>query len=274
MKKKLGLILFLVLSLVLTACGGAGNSSQSQEPVASASPSAPASEAEAASSEAPAASGGELIMATEAGFAPYEYYSGSDIVGVDVDIAKEIAAEMGKTLKVVDMEFGAIIPTVDAGKADFGAAGMSITEERKEQVDFTIEYATSKQVIVVAKDSAIKGPADLGGKTVGVQLGTTGDLVLADEYPDVTLKQYNKFFDATNDLINKRIDAIVVDSLPAQEIVKTSENLVILDEELLIDKYAFCVKKGNTELLDTINKVMQRLVDEGKIDEYTLSHSA
>lgn len=213
-----------------------------------------------------------LTMATESGFAPYEYLDGDKVVGIDPDIAAEIAKEMGRELKIIDMPFDSIIPSVSSGKADFGAAGMSITAEREEQVDFTIEYATSKQVILVREDSDIKGEEDLNGKTVGVQLGTVADFALTDDYPDVKVQQYNKYFEAAGDLSNGRIDAIVMDSLPAQEVVKIGSGLVILENELFTDRYAICVKKGNTELLNTINRVLQRLIDEGKIDEFTMKH--
>lgn len=217
-----------------------------------------------------------LVMATEAGFRPYEYYEGTDIVGVDVDIAQEIAKEMGKELVVENMEFGAIIPAVDSGKADFGAAGMSVTEERLQQVDFTIEYATSKQVIMTMADSEIMAEEDLSGKTIGVQLGTVADLALSEEadYPGVKLERYNKYMEATNDLTNGRIDAIVLDVLPAQELLGMDANLVIREQELFTDVYAFCVKKDNTEMLEAINKVMQRLLDEGKIEAFTATHTA
>ncbi len=276
--KKVSLFLatILMLSVVLTGCGGSGNTSSSE---ASPAPSEASAVVEEPTDEpAPGfesqASGGTLIMATEAGFKPYEYYEGQEIVGVDVEIAKEIAAAMGKELLIENMEFGSIIPAVKSGKADFGAAGMSITEERKEQIDFTIEYATSKQVILTKAGSDIKGEENLTGKTVGVQLGTVADYALAEDYPDVKLQQYNKYFEAANDLKAGRIDAIVMDVLPAQELVTTGDDLVILEKELFTDVYAFCVRKGNTELLDTINSVMQKLMDEGKIVEFTTKHSA
>lgn len=264
--KKAIFILALAATMVLAGCGNSGSQSSA------------ASEASIAS-EAPVVAesttgGNTLTMATEAGFRPYEYYEGTEIVGVDVDIAKEIAAAMGKELVVEHMEFGSIIPAVNSGKADFGAAGMSITEERKQQVDFSIEYATSKQVILTKKDSAIMTDEDLNGKIVGVQLGTVADIVLSDDYPEVHVESYNKYLECTNDLINGRIDAIVLDVLPAQEMVKLDESLIIRDKELFTDVYAFCVKKGNTEMLNTINEVMQRLMDEGKIVEFTAKHSS
>lgn len=221
-----------------------------------------------------------LIMATESTFPPYEYLGeGSEVVGVDVDIAREIAAELGMELVIEDMAFEAIPAAVDTGKADFGAAGLSITPERLETVDFSIEYATSKQVVLTTADSDVMGPADLDGKTVGVQLGTVADLELSGvdddgqrNYPGVTVQQYNKYTEAVSDLKIGRIDAIVLDFLPAQEYLNNNEGLAIREEELFTDRYAFCVQKGNTELLEQINSVLQRLIDEGKIEEFTQNH--
>lgn len=222
----------------------------------------------------------ELVMATEAGFAPYEYYEGQEIVGVDVDIAKEIAKDLDKELVIKDIAFDAIINEVKTGKADFGAAGMTITEERKEEVDFTIEYAVSEQVVLVKKGSTkLSTPQDiekLAGLKVGVQLSTTADLVLSDTeaYPNLTLTQQKKYLALVEDLKNDKIDCIVMDSNPASEIVKANADVVMLDGSLFQDKYGMIVQKGNKELLDAMNKTLQRLVDEGKIVDYTLNHTA
>ena len=124
----------------------------------------------------------ELVMVTEAGFAPYEYYKDGQIVGVDIDIANDIAKELGKKLVVKDVAFDSIVNELKSGKADFAAAGMSITEERKKQVDFTIEYTTSNQVVVVRKDSALTNFSDIDGKRIAVQLGTVGDSYATENY--------------------------------------------------------------------------------------------
>lgn len=216
---------------------------------------------------------GELIMATEAGFAPYEYYEGQEIVGVDVDIAKEIAKDMGKKLKINDMEFGAITAAVSSGQADFGAAGMSIDAERLEVVNFTVEYAQSKQIIVVRTDSPIAGPADLDAQSIGVQLGTVADFYVQDELPNAQLKQYAKYLESVSDLKNGRLDCIIMDILPAQAILTENPDLKILEEEVFTDSYAICVAKNNQKLLDQINKTLQRLIDEGKIEEFTVKHT-
>ena len=220
---------------------------------------------------------GELVMVTEAGFAPYEYYDGEAVVGVDVDIAKEIAAAMGKELEVRDIAFDSLINEVQSGKADFAAAGLSVTPEREEQVDFTINYATSKQVIVVRQDNTeITGPDDVNGKTVSVQLGTVADTAVSDkeDYPDCTVIQQKKYLAAAEDVKSGKADCLVMDELPAQELVKANPELKILDEELFTDVYSMAVQKGNTELLDKINEVLQKLMGEGKIEEFTMNHIA
>src|SRR5574344_2722716 len=123
----------------------------------------------------------ELIMVTEAGFAPYEYYQNNEIVGVDVEGGKKIAEKLGKKLVVRDVAFDSIINELNSGKADFAAAGMSIDEERKKSVDFSIEYATSEQVVVVRKGyDKIKSMNDLENKTISVQLGTVADTYFTD----------------------------------------------------------------------------------------------
>ena len=220
---------------------------------------------------------GKLVMVTEVGFAPYEYYDGEAVVGVDVDIAKEIAAAMGKELEVRDIAFDSLINEVQSGKADFAAAGLSVTPEREEQVDFTINYATSKQVIVVRQDNTeITGPDDVNGKNVSVQLGTVADTAVSDkeDYPDCTVIQQKKYLAAAEDVKSGKADCLVMDELPAQELVKANPELKILDEELFTDVYSMAVQKGNTELLDKINEVLQKLMDEGKIEEFTMNHIA
>ena len=183
----------------------------------------------------------------------------------------------GKELEVRDIAFDSLINEVQSGKADFAAAGLSVTPEREEQVDFTINYATSKQVIVVRQDNTeITGPDDVNGKTVSVQLGTVADTAVSDkeDYPDCTVIQQKKYLAAAEDVKSGKADCLVMDELPAQELVKANPELKILDEELFTDVYSMAVQKGNTELLDKINEVLQKLMDEGKIEEFTMNHIA
>ena len=216
----------------------------------------------------------KLVMATEAGFAPYEFYENQNIVGVDVEIGREIAKAMGKELYVKDIAFDSLINELKTGKADFVAAGMSITEERLEEVDFTVEYATSRQVVVVRKDNnEIKNPEDIIGKKVVVQLGTVADTVLTSDYKDVEVLRQKKYLSGVEDVKAKKVDAMVMDYLPAKEIVKENSDLKILPRELFEDKYGMAVRKGNTELLNQINSVLERLMKEGKINEYIIKYS-
>ena len=212
----------------------------------------------------------KLVMATEAAFAPYEYYSDGEIKGVDVDIMKAVAKKMNKELKVKDVAFDSIIAEVKTKKSDVGAAGISYNEERAKQVDFSIPYVESKQVIVVRKDSNIKGPKDLKNIKVAVQLGTVADSVLSDEYKTVQLVREKKFMAAIQDLKDNKVSAVVMDELPAVRLI--GANLKILDEAVAVDSYSVIVDKGNTELLKVITEVIEELKNKGEIDRYLLKH--
>lgn len=214
----------------------------------------------------------ELVMVTEAGFAPYEFYENNKIVGVDVEIAKEVAKEMGLELVVKDVAFDSIINEIQKDKADFAAAGLSITEERKKEVDFSIEYATSKQVVIVKNTSIFTLPEQIYNGRVGVQLGTVADLYLSEKMNDSNIVRQKKYLSLVEDLKANKVDAIVMDSLPANEIAKQNTELKLLDTSLFVDKYGMAVKKGNKKLLKTINNVLERLIDEGTIDHWTIEY--
>lgn len=207
-----------------------------------------------------------LVMATNAEFPPYEFHEGDDVVGIDADIARAIGEEMGMEVKIEDMAFDSIIPAVTSGKADFGAAGMTVTEDRKKNVDFTDTYATATQVIIVKEGSDIAGPDDLTGKKIGVQLGTTGD-IYADDIEDAEVERYNKGFEAVQALTQDKIDAVVIDGEPAKEFVAEADGLKILDEAFTEEEYALAVDKGNEDLLGKINDALNELKDNGKLDE-------
>ncbi len=215
----------------------------------------------------------ELVMVTEAGFAPYEYYDNNEIVGVDIDIANEIAKELNKKLVVKDVAFDSIINEVKSGKADFGAAGISYNDERAKQVDFSINYTISKQVVIVKENSSIKSVKDVSNQKIAVQLGSVADTLLTEDYPKVTLVREKKYLAAIQDLKDNKVDAVVMDELPAKEMIKNNNNLIILDGSLAEDSYGMVVKKDNKELLDAINKVLERLVNDGKIDDFIIEHT-
>lgn len=207
-----------------------------------------------------------LVMATNAEFPPYEFHEGDDVVGIDADIARAIGEEMGMEVKIEDMAFDSIIPAVTSGKADFSAAGMTVTEDRKKNVDFTDTYATATQVIIVKEGSDITGPDDLTGKKIGVQLGTTGD-IYADDIEDAEVERYNKGFEAVQALTQDKIDAVVIDGEPAKEFVAEADGLKILDEAFTEEEYAIAVAKDNDDLLKKMNEALASLKESGKIDE-------
>ena len=215
----------------------------------------------------------KLILATEAGFAPYEYYQDGEIVGVDIDIAREIALSLGKELVIKDVSFDFIINEIKSGKSDIGAAGMSITKERLEEVDFSVEYAVSNQVVIVPMDSKITSIDQISNQRIAVQLGTVADSYVNKNYKDATVIRQKKYLSMVEDLKAGKVDLIIMDLLPANEIVKSNDGLKILDEYLFTDKYGMAIKKGNKELLDKVNDVLTRLMSEGKIEEYTIKHT-
>ena len=215
----------------------------------------------------------ELIMVTEAGFAPYEYYDGGEIVGVDVDIAREIAKYLGKTLVVKDIAFDSIINEVKTGKADFGAAGISYSDDRAKNVDFSINYSVSKQVVIVSNNSNINNVNNISNKKIAVQLGSIADTFVTENFKNASIVRQKKYLAAIEDLKAGKVDCVVMDELPAKEIVSTNSGIKILDGSLTNDSYGMVVKKGNKELLDAINTVLEKLKNEGKIDEYIINHT-
>ncbi len=213
----------------------------------------------------------ELIMATNAEFPPYEYHEGEEIVGIDVEIAEAIANEMGRELVIEDMNFDSIIMAVTTGKADIGVAGLTITEDRLESVNFSTPYTTAAQVIIVKEGSDIASPDDLVGRTVGVQLGTTGD-IYAGDIEDATVERYNKGYEAVQALLQDKVDAVMIDSQPANVFVEQNEGIYVIDEAFTYEEYAIAVAKDNTELLEEINAAIAKLEESGElqaiIDKY------
>lgn len=217
---------------------------------------------------------GKIVMLTNAGFPPFEYTAGGEVAGVDVDIAREIAKDLGVELEIQDMAFEGIVTAIKSGKGSMGIAGMSITEERLENVDFSVEYVKSKLfVLVTSKETEIKAPADLTGKTIGVQTGTTSD-IFASGVEGAEISRFGTFLDAATALKSGKVRAVVVDELTSDEILAANKDLVRLADPLAEEAYAICVQKGNTTLLDAINSTLNRLLSEGKIDEFIFNHSA
>ena len=215
-----------------------------------------------------------LVMVTEASFAPFEYYSDGKIVGVDVDIANEVAKRLGKKLVVKDVSFDSIITEIRSGKSDMGVAGISYTEERSKAVSFSESYTVSRQVAIVRKNSAFNNVNDMVCDKIAVQLGSIADGYVTDEFVNSKIIRQKKYLAAIEDLKDNKVDCVVMDELPAKEMVNENSNYIkILDGELAEDSYGIVVNKDNYELLNVINEVIRDLKSEGKIDEYILFHS-
>ena len=266
LKEILTAVLALTMLLALCACGAKDDASATD---VSAQPSAAAT---TGYGEFTTVKDGVLTMATNASFPPYEYYEGDKIVGIDAEIAAAIAEKLGLTLEIGDMEFDSIITAVNGGKADIGMAGMTVTTERQEEVNFTTSYATGVQVIIVPEDSDITSVDDLmaegASHIIGVQRNTTGDLYTTWDLEDAglaTIDRYSKGTEAVMALLTGKVDCVVIDNEPAKAFVAENPGLKILDTEYIEEQYAGAVAKSNTALCDAINKALQELIDDGTV---------
>ncbi len=281
MKKKIvALTIAVAMTLGLAACGSSSDTAATTAAETEAEEAADeeteaADEAEADDtavaadvSDVVTVDAGVLTIATNAEFPPYEYHDSNEIVGIDMEICGAIADYLGLTLEIEDIAFDSIIPEVSSGKVDLGAGAITVTEDRKQNVDFSDTYASSAQVIIVQEDSDITGPDDLAGVNIGVQLGTTGD-IYASDYEDEgsTIERYNKGFEAVEALTQGKIDAVVIDAQPAEVFVSENEGIKILDEALTEEDYAFVIAKGNTALLDAVNAALADLKESGTLQE-------
>ena len=294
MKKYFALLLAGMMAVSLAACGGStgASSAPAAEPAAEAeaeateeteaeAPAAEAPEAEAPEAEAPAAEApaavttveeGKLHMATNAAFPPYEMISDNGgFEGIDVEIATLIAQKLGLELVVDDMEFGSVITSVQGGKSDIAMAGLTVTEERKQNVDFTESYAMGVQVIIVPEDSDIATVDDLANdKMIGVQDGTTGYIYCSapvDEggYGEDHVTSYPNGAMAIEALKGGKVDAVVIDNEPAKAFVAANEGLKILDTEYIVENYAIGISKDNNGLRDAVNDALKELIADGSV---------
>ncbi len=230
---------------------------------------------------------GYLIMATNAEFPPYEYIENNEVAGIDAEIAAAIADKLGLELKIENMEFDSIITSVKNGKADMGVAGMTVTPERLEEVNFTESYATGVQVIIVREDNTtIAGTNDdlalvdaagnvLEGTAIGVQLATTGDLYSTWYMEDeglATVERYNKGADAVMALKSGKVDCVIIDNEPAKAFVAENEGLKILAAEYAIEDYAIAMSKSNTELYEQVNAALKELIADGTVQAILDKH--
>jgi polar amino acid transport system substrate-binding protein len=213
-----------------------------------------------------------VTVGTSADFPPFEYIENGQFVGFDMDLMREIAKIAGFELKFVDMSFDSLIPALRAGQIDVAAAAMTITEERKKVVDFSMPYWTADQSIIVKAGSDLTITVLFGKYRIGVQTGTTGDLWCTENLvekgllPERNLKRYDTFILALSDLLNGNIDAIVLDSPVANRFAATKPVKVV---GIIVtgEQYGIAVRKGNKELLDKINQALKTLIETGKINE-------
>ena len=252
MKKYLALLLAAIMALSLAAC------------------------ASTAKTEDAASTSGKLTMATEATFQPYEYYDGDAIVGIDVEVAQAIADKLGMELEVTDIAFDSIIPGVQTGKYDMGMAGMTVTDERKEQVNFSDSYSTGIQVVIVKEGGKVQSLDDMGaeGVIIGTQSGTTGFTYASGDFGDEKVKGFTKTTDAVAALINGQVDCVMLDNEPAKALVAANPDagLSILDTAYTVEDYAIAINKDNNDLLTKVNAALAELKADGTlqgiIDKY------
>ena len=275
MKKALSLMTAAALVLSLAACGSTASSAASSEAASPEAASSDAASSEAASPEAASETEtaelstvepGKLIMSTNAAFPPYEMTTDSgEFEGIDIETAQAIADKLGLELQIDDMDFDAALLAVQQGKADMVMAGVTVTDERQNVMDFTDSYATGIQSIIVKEDSDIASVDDLAGKKIGTQRGTTGYLYCSDDFGDENVVAYDNGLTAVQMLNNGQVDCVVIDNAPAKEFIAANPGLKLLDTAYVEESYAIGVGKGNTELKDAINTALEELKADGTL---------
>lgn len=260
MKKALIVMLALCLAFAMTACGSSDDEGSTA--------------AGTEGSGAMVGTEGELHMATNAAFPPYEMTTDDGgFEGIDVEIATAIADKLGLELVVDDMDFTAIIAAVQSGKSDIAMAGMTVTDERKENLDFTDTYATAVQVVIVPEGSDITTVDDLANdKMIGCQDGTTGYIYCSDSvenggYGEDHVTAYNNGATAIQALLGGKVDAVVIDNEPAKAFVEANDGLKILDTEYITEEYAIGISKDNPELYEAVNNALKELIEDGTVQE-------
>jgi len=241
MKKFIALALVLVLCLSLAACGAKG------------------------AKLADVKKAGKMTVATSPDFPPFESLEGGKVVGIEVDILNLIAKELGVELEIVQMDFDSVLAAIQSAKYNCGMSGITANEDRKKNMLFTDPYYNAAQVIVVKADSAIKGKADLKDKTVSVQTGTTAEAGCGDE--GIAVQAFAANADAKAALTTGKVDAWVVDNLTAIQMVTEADGLVILEEKMTEEPYAFAFAFGSEDLVAEINKIQAKLIEDGTVQK-------
>ena len=262
MKKFLSVLMaatMLVGVMALTGCGGDTTEPTTDEANNQSEP------ASTTATDLKTVTEGVLTMSTNAAFPPYESTDDSgNVVGIDADIAAAIAEKLGLKLQIDDMDFDGALAAPQSGKSDIVMAGVTVNEDRLLTLDFTESYATGVQVVIVPEGSDVTLD-NLGEQQIGTQRGTTGYIYCTDDYGEDHVVAYDDAIAAVKALNNGQIDCVVIDSPPAQELVKANPGLTILDTEYVTEDYAIGVAKGNTALLDAVNGALKELVEDGTV---------
>lgn len=206
---------------------------------------------------------GKLQVATSPDFPPFESLEGNEVVGIEVDIMEKVCAALGVELEVVQMDFDSVLIGIESAKYDCAASGITVSPAREKNMLFTNPYYNAAQVIVVAEGSAITGKADLAGKVVSVQTGTTAESGCQDE--GIEVQAFTANADAKAALTTGKVDAWVVDNLTAIQMVEEGDGLVILEEKMTEEPYAFAFAKGSEDLVAAINEVLDQMIADGTI---------
>ena len=208
-----------------------------------------------------------LVMACSADFPPYEFVDGDVVTGIDAEIAKAIADKLGRELVIENVSFDSIIAGVQSGKFDIGMSGITITEDRKESVNFTVSYTTAVQSILLPVGSEITDIDMLieGDYKVAVQTGTTGDIYMTDDLGEDRVDRYTKYSDAVLALTTGKVDAVCLDNQPALAFAEANADLFVFDTPYALEDYAIAISKDDEQLLADINTALVELEEDGTI---------
>ena len=249
MKKVLAIVLALAMVFTLAACGGSSSSNSGLKTVQK----------------------GKLIMGTNAAFPPYEFISDEDgetIVGIDAEIAGMVAEALGLELQIEDMEFSSIVSAVQAGKIDVGLAGMTVTEDRLKNVNFSSTYAKGVQSVIVDPAAGkVASLDDLDGAKIGVQESTTGHIYCEDDYGAENVVAFATGALAVQALVTGQVDCVVIDNEPAKAFIEANPGLAILDTAYAEEDYAAAISKDNEELLNKFNEVLDAKIADGTVQK-------
>jgi len=213
-----------------------------------------------------------LKMITEATFPPYEFLRGQEIVGIDVEICKAVAEKLGRPFQSETVDFDSVIPAVISGKADLAAAGITITEDRKKNVDFSIPYVKTGIVVIYKKSNPFKDAAQLKGKKIGVQSGTTSETYVLEQLKQEPERTKSPA-EACASLKSGRVEFVIADIDPAKNCVKGESDLALSDF-ITSEEYAIAIKKGQPELLKAINETIAEVKANGKLAKWIADYTA